>query len=178
LENSGIKYTLAPPALFADNGSGKPLSLLLWSTGRGDYLIDTSALRSGYYYTLQAAASLSLNRSGRSSFAGPFYSDKLVIYVENTTLPEAVILAGRRSGQSPLTVQFYGNYSKGNISSYQWSFGDGKTSREANPKHTFVNPSYKKPVTYIVKLTVTDTRGNKHTSQITVSVQPKPLAAA
>jgi PKD repeat protein len=142
-----------------------------------DYLLNTSALRSGYY-TLQATASLSLNRSGRSSSAGPFYSDKLVVYVENTTILEAVILADRQKGASPLTVQFYGSYSKGNIASYQRSFGDGKTAKEANPKHTFVNPSYKKPVTYIVKLTVTDTKGNKHTSQITVSVQPKPLAAA
>jgi PKD repeat protein len=39
--------------------------------------------------------------------------------------------------------------------SYEWDFGDGNTSTESNPTHT-----YAKPGTYTVSLKVTDDRGN------------------
>ena len=45
--------------------------------------------------------------------------------------------------------------SYGNIKSWKWYFGDGKTSSEQNPVHTYENPG----TTYIVLLEVAGPEG-------------------
>ncbi|MGM0586899.1 MAG: YCF48-related protein [Bacteroidota bacterium] len=54
------------------------------------------------------------------------------------------------SGNQPLTVHFT-DASSGNITSWSWEFGDGKTSSEQHPSH-----SYTEAGTFTVKLTVSD----------------------
>jgi len=46
------------------------------------------------------------------------------------------------------------NASTGIITSFSWSFGDGNTSTDQNPSHTYNNPGIFK-----AKLTVTNTGG-------------------
>lgn len=53
------------------------------------------------------------------------------------------------SGPVPLSVNFT-DQSTGDISSWSWDFGDGATSTEQNPAHTYTDPG-----TYTVTLTVT-----------------------
>jgi hypothetical protein len=68
--------------------------------------------------------------------------------------PEAIADADRTSGKAPLTVNFAGDGSTdpdGDTLSYHWDFGDGKSSTEVNPSHT-----YRKSGTYVAVLTVTD----------------------
>lgn len=64
-----------------------------------------------------------------------------------------------------LTVSFTNQSSRGN---YTWQFGDGTSSNQANPTH-----SYSAAGTYQVSLTVSDenNRSNTATQQITVSEQ-------
>jgi serine protease len=59
------------------------------------------------------------------------------------------------SGGKPLTVKFI-NESTGNITGWLWDFGDGTTSNEQNPHHT-----YKETCHYTVSLTVTGPNGSK-----------------
>jgi PKD repeat protein len=59
-----------------------------------------------------------------------------------------------RYGFPPLTVSFT-DQSGGEIESWNWSFGDGQTSEEQNPLHTYLEPAY-----YSVALTVSD--GNNY----------------
>ena len=59
------------------------------------------------------------------------------------------------SGYSPLTVKF-SDQSTGNITSWQWNFGDGSMSTEQNPNHTYVEAG-----TYTVIITVTGTAGSE-----------------
>ena len=56
------------------------------------------------------------------------------------------------SGKYPLSVQFTddSSISRGNITGWQWNFGDGYTSTEQNPVHTYNDVG-----SYDVKLTVT-----------------------
>jgi PKD repeat protein len=51
------------------------------------------------------------------------------------------------------------------ITSYQWQFGDGASSTQANPNHT-----YGAPGNYTVSLTVTDAEGLSAVKQQTVTV--------
>lgn len=55
----------------------------------------------------------------------------------------------------------------GRIVSWQWGFGDGSSSRERSPRHT-----YRRAGTYTVSLTVTDNRGLARSSQSSVTVTP------
>ena len=64
------------------------------------------------------------------------------------------------------------NSSNGSISSYQWSFGDGNTSVNAN---TFNN--YATAGTYNVQLIVTSTSGCRDTIIMPVTISPLPTVA-
>ncbi|WBB67857.1 ThuA domain-containing protein [Micromonospora sp. WMMD812] len=63
----------------------------------------------------------------------------------------------------PLTIAFTGSRSGG--VSHRWEFGDGATSTEANPRHTYARVG-----TYTAKLTVTYADGQTATVQTTVTV--------
>jgi hypothetical protein len=68
------------------------------------------------------------------------------------------------SGVAPLTVSFT-NLSTGDITGYQWLFGDGTTSTERNPTHTFATPKV-----YSVRLAAIGPGGTSYASaHITVS---------
>jgi hypothetical protein len=55
------------------------------------------------------------------------------------------------------------------ITSYSWSFGDGTTADGMLPRHTYLEEGR-----YIVKLTVTDAKGNIGETKITVYVDDSP----
>jgi PKD repeat protein len=73
--------------------------------------------------------------------------------------PIAAFAASRTTGQVPFTVQFV-NQSNGNISSFNWNFGDGTTSTEPNPVHTFNTPGI-----YAVTFSVSGPGGASNVSQ-------------
>ena len=79
------------------------------------------------------------------------------------------------SGPSPLTVAFSSAGSSdtdGTIVRYRWSFGDGRTSLEASPTHTYDAGSYTAG-NYVATLTVTDNKGGAATSApITIAAKP------
>ncbi len=74
-----------------------------------------------------------------------------------------------------LPTQFSDNsYSPiGPISSWAWDFGDGNTSGQQNPLHTYTAPG-----TYNVTLTVADINGCTDFSTIPVTIFPNPVASA
>lgn len=77
--------------------------------------------------------------------------------------------ASKVSGTVPLFVSF-SNLSTGAIS-YKWDFGDGSTSNDENPNHT-----YQSSGTFIVTLTAFSKNENdKKTQSINVIAQAKPL---
>ena len=58
-------------------------------------------------------------------------------YIQVDGIIDAEFNANPRSGQGPLTVQFV-DASVGNITSWLWDFGDGSTSTEGSPSHTYM----------------------------------------
>jgi glucose/arabinose dehydrogenase len=70
--------------------------------------------------------------------------------------PTALIVATPTFGDAPLTVSFDGSGSSDpeeSVLSYEWNFGDGATSNEASPEHTYRNPGI-----YTTTLIVRDDR--------------------
>jgi PKD repeat protein len=76
--------------------------------------------------------------------------------VEPNAPPRADFRMSTRSGPAPLTVTFSNrSYDPdGNPIRSLWDFGDGTTSTEINPTHTYTTPGE-----YHVSLVVTDSRG-------------------
>jgi len=83
--------------------------------------------------------------------------------------PVAVASVTPDHGSAPLTVQFSSANSydpDGTINATFWDFGDGSSSTEANPSHTYTVIGI-----YQATLTVTDNDGATHSDTISVNVQ-------
>ncbi|MEO0471069.1 MAG: PQQ-dependent sugar dehydrogenase [Bacteroidota bacterium] len=90
--------------------------------------------------------------------------------------PTAVIESDQYFGPSPLTVAFRGDQSSDPDQQdldYLWDFGDGTTSTEANPSHTFVAAG-NAPEAFLVQLTVTDSEGASHEVSQNISLNNSP----
>jgi PKD repeat protein len=82
--------------------------------------------------------------------------------------PVAVASASPNSGDVPLTVQFSSDGSSdadGIITAYAWDFGDGSTSSEANPSHTYTIAG-----TYEAILVVSDDNGETGSASVSIDV--------
>jgi PKD repeat protein len=82
---------------------------------------------------------------------GPEGSDTVTqdACVNAYALPKAGFTATPRRGFAPLTVGFT-DKSKGSITSWEWDFGDGQSSKEQHPVHTYTTAG-----NFIARLTVT-----------------------
>ncbi len=82
--------------------------------------------------------------------------------------PVAAASASPASGTAPLNVNFSSSGSHdpdGSISSYSWNFGDGSSSTQANPAHTYDNAG-----DFTAVLTVTDNQGATDNASVDISV--------
>lgn len=94
--------------------------------------------------------------------------------VDGTAAPTAAFTAAPTTGIAPLVTTFT-DRSTGVPTQWLWNFGDGTSSVEQNPAHTFSDPG-----TYSVTLTVTNSKGTATTTQanvVTVAVNPPLLNA-
>jgi len=76
-------------------------------------------------------------------------------------VPAALFVADTQLGDGPLTVQFTDMSvpeKQASLTAWSWDFGDGATSTEQNPEHTYTDPG-----TYTVALTVTSSNGSTAT---------------
>lgn len=99
---------------------------------------------------------------------------------ETNRSPRALISAYPMYGPGPLTVDFRAVSSfdpEGDDLTYSWDFGDGTTSTEVNPSHTFTS-SNGALATYPVTLTVSDFRGAVSSETLTISVNNTPPVIA
>ncbi|HOT03148.1 MAG TPA: PKD domain-containing protein [Methanolinea sp.] len=125
---------------FTDLSDGNP-NFWTWRFGDGS----VSNTRNPYHlYTAPGVYSVSLSVRNTAGTDTVTKTD----YITVRALPVAEFTANRTSGVSPLTVQFT-DQSTGVPSSWAWVFGDGTTSTEQNPNHTYTSPG-----TYSVRLTV------------------------
>ncbi|MDR9817470.1 MAG: PKD domain-containing protein [Candidatus Methanoculleus thermohydrogenotrophicum] len=83
---------------------------------------------------------------------------------ETPAPPIVSFTANVTTGKPPLTVQFT-DTSSGSPDTWEWDFGDGATSTEQNPVHTYTEPQTY-PGKYTVTLTATNTIGTNSTTEV------------
>ena len=147
--------------VFAEQSAGGPTSWT-WSFGDGA----SSTLQNPQHtYTQAGTYSVTLtvaNTAGTSS------KTKLVTVSAGT--PPQAAFAFQANG---LNVVFV-DQSTGNPTNWSWDFGDGATSTQQNPTHT-----YAKAGSYTVVLTAANAVGStRATKLVTVSTPPSPPTAA
>lgn len=99
--------------------------------------------------------------------------DTVRITVTDPSAFNATASALPASGGAPLSVVFAGNVSGGTAPyAWGWSFGDGGTSAQQSPSHTFADPG-----TYQATLTVHDSASHTATASVTVFVTGAALQA-
>nr|MBX2817673.1 PQQ-dependent sugar dehydrogenase [Saprospiraceae bacterium] len=93
-------------------------------------------------------------------------------YQGGNRTPVAHAIASADAGSVPFTVQFEGSNSvdpDGDELTYRWDFGDGQSSNQVDPMHTFQEPG-----TYKVALQVTDQEGNQSTTNLNIGAGNDP----
>jgi PKD repeat protein len=129
----------------------------------------------GYYLEVKGAGYGDPATNGYSDYASVGrYVLSGNFAASNSVAPVADASATPTSGYAPLASGFSSNGSNdpdGTIVSYSWSFGDGASSTDPNPLHT-----YNAVGTYTATLTVTDNQGLTDSSDVSISVVQDPAA--
>ncbi|MEO7801845.1 MAG: PKD domain-containing protein, partial [Ginsengibacter sp.] len=116
----------------------------LWNFGDGQTSVEKDPVHT---YVKKGSYNVSLTVNNAAGCTAVINQDEFVKIIP----PSISILDLPMKGCAPLTQNFKSDIvSTEPVVSYNWSFGDGKMSTEAEPKHIFVNPgSY--DITLIVK---------------------------
>lgn len=131
---------------FTDTSTGLPASWT-WDLGDGN---KSAAQNPVHEYSSDGVYSVTLtvvNSKGSNS------TQKINYITVSTQPPSSNFLSNITSGNIPLTVQFT-DTSTGSPALWNWNFGDGSTSTEQNPTHTYFSAG-----TYDVKLAVSNAAG-------------------
>lgn len=124
-----------------DDSFGSLASSITWQAPAGD----------DYYL---------LVRSWNPNVQGCGTSYNVRVDLTSALAPSSGFTAISRQGIAPFAVQFI-DLSQGQVTAWQWAFGDGQTSTEQNPRHT-----YQLPGSYTVELTVTGPGGTHKRTEV------------
>lgn len=105
----------------------------------------------------------------RLTVTGPMGSDEerkddCITVQEPVRPPVARFAQDRYAGKAPLTVQFE-DRSLNSPTSFRWWFGDGGTSQDRTPSHT-----YRSPGAYVVRLRVSNSAGSDTATSVVVVI--------
>ncbi|MFT5288795.1 MAG: PKD repeat protein [Planctomycetota bacterium] len=132
---------------FTDTSSGS-VNAWLWDFGDGASSTQPSP---SHTYTTPGTYSVRLTVTGPGGADTELLSNGIVV---DTPAPDARFTANPTNGDAPLVVQFT-DTSIGSVTAWAWVFGDGATSSQPNPSHTYTTPG-----TYTVQLTATGPGGS------------------
>lgn len=149
---------------FEDASSPGGTTITIWAWEFGDGATGTGS-EPTHVYTEPGIYSVTLtvtNEAGSDSIAR-------TDYVTVLARPEASFTAVPASGVAPLYVQFTDTTDTGpfEVQGWYWEFGDGSTSTEQNPTHTFVEAG-----DYTVWMTITTKAGTDSDSKVVTVTNP------
>ncbi|MCA1572327.1 MAG: PKD domain-containing protein [Chloroflexi bacterium] len=134
--------------VFTDASTGSPTSWL-WDFGDG-----TSSTEQHPAHTYTSAGTYTVALTVRNATASDTLAQTEYITVSPESPPTASFTGTPTSGAGPLEVTF-ADTSTGEPTSWAWDLGDGTTSTDRNPSHTYTAAG-----TYTVALTVTNDGGS------------------
>ena len=155
---------------FIDSSTNSPTSWA-WSFGDGGTSterspVHTYATAGTYTVTLTASNGAGVDTVTRSGY---------ITVSTAAIIPVALFHSNATSGTIPLSVQFLDS-STNSPTSWAWSFGDGGTSTEQSPVHTYTTAG-----TFTVTLTATNTGGSNTVTKageiVVGSVSARPVAS-
>ncbi|HXW98306.1 MAG TPA: PKD domain-containing protein, partial [Methanomicrobiales archaeon] len=145
------KSGMAPLAVsFVDLSTGKPTSWA-WDFDN-DGIVDSTDQNPVHTYAAAGVYTVNLTVANAAGSNSRVMKDYITVKGEKP--PEAMFSAWPQQGTAPLTVAFR-DLSRGNPVTRAWDFGDGSTSTDPNPTHTYLTPGK-----YTVTLTVTNGAGS------------------
>jgi PKD repeat protein len=138
--NCGAKFevfvdSLTNTAFFTNRIYGDATNLL-WIFGDGSYSTDNNPVHT---FTAAGYYTVTLNTYNSENNCMDQYSQRIVI--SKLGSDSKADFTFRPDGGTGTVV--FKNQSMGNIVSYLWDFGDGFTSNEESPTHTFANSGYR-----------------------------------
>jgi PGF-pre-PGF domain-containing protein len=146
---------------FTDQSTNTPTSWL-WDFGDGNASTEQNPIHT---YASVGTYTVSLNATN----AAGSNTSTLTSYITAATAPVSGFSADVTSGAVPLAVTFT-DQSTNSPTSWSWNFGDGNTSTDQNPTHTYASVG-----TYTVSLNATNVGGSNvstQTNYITTAIAP------
>lgn len=134
---------------FTDQSTCTLPSGWLWDFGDGETSTDQNPT---HLYDHHGTYSVSLTVTGAAGSRSTMKEDYVKVK-KPVPVPVASFTAKPTSGKAPLRVHFH-DTSKNRVTQWKWDFGDGKTSTQKEPHHTYTAPG-----TFTVKLEVTGPGG-------------------
>ncbi|MEQ8879011.1 MAG: PKD domain-containing protein [Cyclobacteriaceae bacterium] len=137
-----------------------------WDFGDGN----TQDIRDPLIHQYNEPGSYQVTLSISNAFCSEILSKSIIV---NPSDPVVDFIADPRTGCRPLVVSFTDLSENTDRNTYRWDFGDGITSAEVSPQHT-----YSKAGTYTVTLYAENTTGGSdtETKEFYIEVLPTPIA--
>jgi len=133
-------------------GVRRPTVTYLWNFGDGSTSTERDPMHTYTSAGIYPVSLTTTNQNGTSDNE----TKQAYIHVGSAVnaAPRAQFFARSFSGTLPRTANFY-DQSKGSVTSWLWNFGDGQTSTEQNPVHTYTTGG-----SFAVSLTVSGPDGS------------------
>ena len=152
---------------FTDTSSNSPIE---WTWNFGD---GTSSTEQNPEHTFITEGVYTVNLTASNGVGSSAVKSRVITVNRVLTPPVANFTANPTEGSAPLTVQFT-DTSSNSPTEWTWNFGDGTSSIEQNPEHTFITEGV-----YRVRLTASNGDGSSAVKSrfITVNRVPTPPVA-
>jgi gliding motility-associated-like protein len=154
--------------IFTDQSTGNPTNWR-WDFGNSNGSIQQNP---SAIYLNPGTYTVSLIASGPGGIDTVIKTQLITVFRN----PDAKFVANRTTGCIPAPISFTDISVPGDaaLTSWIWDFGDGSTSTQQNPTHTYTTPG-----TYTVTLLARDANGCKHefTRPSYITIMPKPTVA-
>ncbi len=154
------------PIIFSSQNSYDPdgeITEFLWKFGDG---VESTEPNPSHEYEYPGLYNVTLTVTDNQEKTSTYLTK---CAVEATNMPPYASINGPYNGKAGQLIQFNstGTFDlDGIITEYHWVFGDGTSSSEPNPMH-----SYSETGTYTVSLTITDEKNSENTDETRVEIE-------
>jgi len=140
----------------------------LWNFGDGETSTQQYPIHEFTYISGQSPALYSVILKAIDPFESDLSDDPIIIKVHQPLIAD--FTESPTPGVATMPVQFTNTSTGDNITGWSWNFGDGVTSFEQNPQHTYTTAG-----TYNVSLNITNPWGTNTTTK-SLNITSAPLA--